>query len=365
MNSSMLSDDELDRLLSEASWTRPVNPAAGDAERVDAALADLWQTIGSSGARQARSRSTARPVYRRRLAAVGVAAAAVGVASLVGVNSLTGGSGGGNLPLAVSPAAAAQLERVAHAAAAQPGLSAGQWEYVEITSQTSRPGNRTETEMDQHWYGANGTYRERLTVDGTTTTDVVQPLAPVTGVNGTSPTGDPQTLLSEISAAAHQGTSPVSPASNPYYFWSALQNVLLTSTSTQLRATAFAALSYVPGTKVLGSQTDSLGRTGTAISSPTGSDQQVTIIVSPSTGHILESYDTLTAPWGGSPAGTVLVRATYTHQGVVDADTALPGGGSQPLPASSAPETAPATSTSPSTTAPIASTAPDASAATR
>ena len=63
MTSDMLSDDELDRLLSEASRTRPVNPAAGDAERVDAALADLWPSMRCSA-------STLTPALTARLAHV-------------------------------------------------------------------------------------------------------------------------------------------------------------------------------------------------------------------------------------------------------------------------------------------------------
>jgi hypothetical protein len=120
-----------------------------------------------------------------------------------------------------------------------------------------------------------------------------------------------------------------------------LANVLLRSTSPQLRSLAFTALKYLPGVTVLADQTDQLGRPGTAFSLTYegGTD---TIIVSLSTGEVLESYDRHTFETNGMPAGAVVNRITYTQQTVVSSDTAMPGGGNQPLTASEPTTTTPA-----------------------
>lgn len=340
-----MSDDELERLLG--------NRAVVDDEHVRVALAAVRESIESSASRRA-----VKPLYRRRWVTAGVATAAVGVASLVGVTTLTGGAGGSRLPLSVSSAAAAQLKRVAHAAAAQPGVSAGQWEYVEVMQYPRTSGSL----IAQHWFGANGIERERATAHGTIIGDLVQPY-PSSGGDEGSPPSDPQKLLSDIVGDQLPGANTAYPDANPVALWGALSNLLFASTSPQLRSTAFAALSYLPGTEVLGGQTDPLGRSGTAISftDPRGgvdSEESQTLVVSPSTGEILEGYDTLTVPDHGRPAGTIVSRELFVHEAVVDSDTALPGGGTQPLPTSSNSETTTATATSPAITAPVAGTAP-------
>lgn len=293
---------------------------------------------------QARHRPLRRPA--RRLVTAGGVAVAVGLASLIGVEGLTGGSGRSGLILEVSPAAAAQLDRVARAAAAQPGLDAGQWEYVERDQQSRSGSNASTMVRVQDWFSATGVERERITTAGAVTSDTMytdpsSTSAPTPGVNETSPASDVQALLSDITAAAPASMQNVSPATYPAYYWVDLSNVLLTSTSPSLRSLAFSALKYLPGASVLGSQTDSSGRTGVAISydggpgNTTGIDESYTIIVSPTTGQLLESFDTLTGPSGGMPTGTVVYRVTNSRQGIVGADTALPGGGTLPLGSSS------------------------------
>ena len=130
----MLSDEELDDLLSLAGETRPVSRAALNDESVRYALDDAWHRTKSNAARREAPRRARRPVRWRELAGAGIAAVVVGVASLFVAQGLKGGAGSAGFSLAVSPAAAAQLNRVAYVAAAQPGLSAGQWQYVERTS---------------------------------------------------------------------------------------------------------------------------------------------------------------------------------------------------------------------------------------
>jgi hypothetical protein len=278
-----------------------------------------------------------------------MAAVVVGVASLIVAEGLKGGAGRAGFSLAVSPAAAAQLNRVAYVAAAQPGLSAGQWQYVERTSQApAANSNSSATVRVQDWFAANGVERERVSLAGAVTGDHVytnpnQGYAPTAGVNLAKPPSGVQTLLSDIAGSTlpHAGASP---ADDPGWYWIDLGNVLLRSTSPQLRSVAFTALKYLPGVTVRANQTDQLGRAGTAFSL-TDVGQTHTIIVSPSTGELLQSYDTTTRAGAvyGTPAGAVVNRITYTRQTVVSSDTALPGGGTQPLTASEPTTTTPVT----------------------
>lgn len=336
----MLSDAELDDLLSLAGESRPVSRTALDDETVRYALADAWRLAESNAARFEARRRARRPGHRRRLAAAGTAAVAVGVASLVGVEGFGGGAGSAGFPLAVSPAAAAQLNKVAHVAAAQPGLSAGQWQYVERTSQApSADSNSSAMELVQDWFAANGVERERVSLAGAVTRDRVitnpnRGSAPTPGVNLAAPPSDVKTLLADI-AGSTVPKAGASPANDAGWYWTDLGNVLVASTSPQLRSLAFTALKYLPGVTVLANQTDQLGRAGTKLSF-TDSNLTFTIIVSPSTGEMLESYNT----------GAIANRIIYTRQTVVSSETALPGGGTQPLAASESTATTPYSTTS-------------------
>ncbi len=70
----------------------------------------MQRTIEPGAQREAPSHFAQRLLYRHRWVTLGAAAAAVAIASLVGVEALTGGgTGHADLPLAVPPAAAAQL----------------------------------------------------------------------------------------------------------------------------------------------------------------------------------------------------------------------------------------------------------------
>ena len=319
------------------------------------ASAARWMTPGIAPSRTPRTvRHRAEhvaPFHWRELAGAGMAAVVVGVASLIVAEGLQGGAGSAGFSLAVSPAAAAQLNRVAYVAAAQPGLSAGQWQYVERTSQDPGPNsNSSATVRVQDWFAANGVERERVSLAGAVTGDHVftnpsQGYAPTPGVNLAKPPSDVQTLLSDIAGSTlpHPGASP---ADDPGWYWIDLGNVLLRSTSPRLRSVAFTALKYLPGVTVRANQTDQLGRAGTAFSlTDSNAGQTHTIIVSPSTGELLESYDTTTRAGAvyGTPAGAVVNRITYTRQTVVSSDTALPGGGTQPLTASEPKTTTPVT----------------------
>lgn len=380
----MLSEEELDRLLIRASLTRPGNPAVLEDESVKDALASVRRGIESRTTWEAQSRSAGTSGYRRRVAAVGVAAAAVGVASLFGVQSLTGGSAGSGLPLAVSPAAAAQIRVFAHTAASQAGPAPGQWAYMEYRNVDSISVKAGSTRVIfnvnatfQAWRAADGAYRSRgdgVALSFATPHDQADyeanksaidgqllrrgwPLpGRSTGVSGdgtnksgvgkpqpvwvTSPPNSPQMLITEIARGDAAQFSAAPPGKNlsaaravaqdPDGVWGGLTSLLTASTSPQLRATAFTALQYLPGTKVVGSQTDQLGRSGTAI---VFEDHDVTpwetdtLIVDPTTAESLECD--ITGPSHTFPGGTITIRTIIVREGVVDSATALPGGGSQ------------------------------------
>jgi hypothetical protein len=388
-----LSEEELDSLLSRISRTQPVDPSmADDEERVRAALAAMRRSIesgrpaSSSFSRHALRRTPRRRrAYRRRWVTVGVAVAVAGVASLVGVESLGagGGAAGLSLPLAVSPAAAAQLNRAAHAAAGQPTPGDGQWQYQDvrleglehITLPDGPALTYTIVDTQQTWYSpSTGASRELQTQDGISfpsaqdkatylanqaafdaAIDGKDPQYPPTKTglqmnqvvkgNGspppwqTSPPSDPQTLLSELwkSDLASLG---IKSADNVKAYavghknddmWMALGD-LLNSPIARLRATAYAALSYVPGSKIDGNATDSLGRSGIAVTwMPPFPGNGFTYIISPTTGNLLEKDLIQGHTYGGYQAGSAVIRWVYLQNGVVDSNTALPGGGNQQI----------------------------------
>ena len=397
MDRDMLSESELDYRLHKCN---PVNRAALDDEDVLVALASVRHSVGSRAQREAPSHSARRPVYRRRWATLGATTAAVAVASLAGVETLTGGAGGAGLPLAVSPAAAAQLGKVAHAAAAQAMPGPNQFSYsaykLEITADPSFGGASVDYTYDQtvqSWSGLvpADASRGRVTIDGisfATPQDRANYLAnksafdsefsrsvgvelagtddpAATGVltDGVSPprapeeNGDLSQIQEEVEAGTERPNGPralladltASLDAQPEDLWAGLFTILRDSTNAQLRATAYEALSYVPGTKVLGNRTDQLGRAGVAIQFASGYANRGTdtIIVSPSTGYLLEDDNSVVNPDGVSE------RDVYLQRGIVNSMTALPGGGSQPITTATQtvdPTTGTTTSTSQTTT---------------
>lgn len=362
----MLPESELDRRLHDSN---PIDAAALDNEGVRAALVAVRRSLESEAWRQTPSRSPKRAGYRRRWVTLGAAVATAGAASLVGVATLAGGVGGAGLPLAVTPAAAAQLGRVARAAAAQvtPGPNQLEYEAIEIeTSADPSVGgtrvNFTYDQTEQNWLGRTpiDEGRQRMTTTGiafpsavdranylanksvldsqfgdllgtkdlTATgvlNDVVFPahgrsqegnLTPIQRevFDGTERPSGPKALLAELAAATD---------SEPTELWGGLVTILRESTDAQLRATAYHALAYVRGTTILGDRTDQLGRVGTAIQFIDRADGWTqTIIVSPATGYMLQEDDS-----GNNKAQ----RSVYLQRGIVNSVTALPGGGSQPF----------------------------------
>jgi hypothetical protein len=374
VDTELISEDELDYRLHKCD---PANRAAIGNKSFRAAVADMQRNIEADAQRQAPSKLSGRPIYRRRWVTRGAATAAVAVASLVGVKTLTGGSGGAGLPLAVSSAAAAQLTQVAKSASGQAMPTAGQWEYLEAqVEETNTAGANgatlayTDKLLVQDWNSLDGQVRQRITVEGFSfltpqdkatylanqsafhsgqlghgamASGVVEDHMLRTSTNSggsqpvweTSPPSDPQTLLTEIWSQFEGRTPRANPnlaAVRPGVLWQGLADLLLNSTDAQLRATAYKALAYVPETQVLGDQADQVGRSGVAIRfTGDGAGITTTLIVSPTTGDLLEYDKSLTAAAGGLPAGTVTRREDFLKRAIVGSSASLPGGGTQPF----------------------------------
>ena len=135
----------------------------------------------------------------------------------------------------------------------------------------------------------------------------------------TSPPSDPQTLLAElwqrdlaslgIKSAANVKAYAVGHKNDD--MWMALGD-LLNSPIARLRATAYAALSYVPGSKIDGNATDSLGRSGIAVTwMPPFPGNGFTYIISPTTGNLLEKDLIQGHTYGGDQAGSAVIRWVY------------------------------------------------------
>jgi hypothetical protein len=396
----MLSESELDVRLRRGD---PVNRAAFDDERVRAQLDALRRSVMEGVVLESASLRTApRYVGRQRWATLGAAVAAVVIASLVGLGTLTGGGdGGAGLPIAVSPAAAAQLNVLARAAAGQAMPTAHQWEYLAVkvvNTATVQAGNPTgqgtnsvgyptvgyrDATIQENWIAPDGRVRQRDVGDGFS---FLTPKARATylahrrafkatyigegpmikGViedrlypaprQATKPpawmamrSSDPQGLVNAIwrhflanngevvasqtwSRAAESNPASAVQHQWPWDLWQDLTSILLNSTSAVQRSTAYRALAYVPHARVLGTRSDQLGRSGLGISMPySGPGEEMVLIASPSSGDLLEEDWIATRPVDDLPAGTITTREIFLQRGVVDSDTALTGGGSQPF----------------------------------
>ncbi len=324
-------------------------------------------------------------VRRRRWVTVGVTVVVAGLASLVGVESFGAGGGGAglSLPLAVSPAAAAQLNRAARAAAGQPTPGDGQWQYQDVrleglqhitlpdgpTLAYTTVDTQTDVVFAEYWSfqgAANARWQSHSRRCRTgrrylanqsafdAAIDAKDPQYPATkaglqmdqiqkgsgspAVYETSPPSDPQTLLAELWQRDLASLGIKSAANVKAYLghknddlWMALGD-LLNSPIARLLATAYAALSYVPGSKVVGNATDELGRTGIAVSwMPPFPGNGFTYIISPTTGNLLETDLIQGHTYGGDQAGTAVICWVYQQTRVVDSETAIPGGGNEPI----------------------------------
>jgi hypothetical protein len=98
----------------------------------------------------------------------------------------------------------------------------------------------------------------------------------------------------------------------------------------KLGAVLYQVMAELPGVKIIGSRSDAIGRSGTAIEDPSSGD---VLILDPTTGNLLGTQSLLvagTAPQAGAspglPMGTVLNSTTYTSSGVVNGVGMTPQG---------------------------------------
>jgi hypothetical protein len=378
MDEQLISDDELDALLTERD---PLNAARLHTPGLETALARLKQDVSATSGLAPKPFRRSR--VRRRLVTLTVAAVVVAVAALAGVRVIGGGSTKSLLPIVQLPAAqAAQLDRIAQATAAGPSAGHGKWLYLKLAITVHRglevghlPRVFCSVTYDvQEWSAsaagptrvrvifsdiAFGSARARSLYESHRTI-FARALAPLpfgrehTAVvdatigrgstfgptdigNGSKvalaslPT-DPQALvkllgreqltgLTKYLAATQRKQRQQSVIDNRALgAWNGLSQILVTSTSARQRAEAYRALTLVRFVRVLGERRDSRGRLGTAVSfhipgAGAGGTTE-TLIIDQRTGDLLQDDR-------GGPVTVWLARAA------VASDTDLPGGGTQ------------------------------------
>jgi hypothetical protein len=95
----------------------------------------------------------------------------------------------------------------------------------------------------------------------------------------------------------------------------------------KLGAVLYQVMAELPGVKLIGSRTDAIGRTGTAIEDPSSGD---VLVLDPTTGALLETETLVTrsAPMAGVapglPIGTAINANTYGPHGVVNGEGLTP-----------------------------------------
>jgi hypothetical protein len=360
MTTQPISDHELDTLLAARD---PLHNVALDGPGLDAALTALGGEIRPTAV-QTRVWSRRRGRHLVLAMGAGLVVCAVVLASVL---SSGGGSGDGvGLPLAVSPAQAAELNGIAERAAkiqvAGPGP--GQWLYERyetssgggeqsgeivvnthisfVTEQWMGPAgqqrNRTvvksfgfDTPRDRSVYEAN---RSRLGSIEASPGQVYDQASPPIAKSPGAPQNMPDTT-SGIVARFHKLDDR--PGDGPRFgadLFGEIVRILTSSTSQTQRAAALAAIKYVHGVQLLGARDDALGRRGTAIQE-SENGQVTTIIVNDQTGNLLQM--SLRATKRSTAKGTNLLptkdstlQLTYLSRALVDSMTALPGGGRQP-----------------------------------
>jgi len=374
-------------LLERLGRVQPPDPdvlnRAADALSAVAA-AESASKVGRSGCSK-RTRRVARnadadqslilaSARRRRMKIGGMTAAGVGIAAaavLLAVAVLP------DAPIGRSPsAAAAVLTQAVTAATSQPplpALGAGQYYYqanVELQScamQLPDGGfvNYLEPDTHKNWVAADGTGSVQLVADpgghwltaqdqarwqaaGSPTNDCgltsrMLPLSSDAAILAL-PT-DPKVLGSLIAQGRVDDIGQIVPsqgqcipsqttpgvATGADYCSTARQfdlvNNLLTSpvAVNKLGAVLYQILSQLPGVELIGTRTDALGRTGTAVEDPSSGD---IIVLDPSTGTLLETQSLAMAgkplPSGVSP-GTVVESVTFGPVSVVGGLGTLPG----------------------------------------
>jgi hypothetical protein len=317
---------------------------------------------------------------RRRFVIGFAAAACVGAALLFGL----GGSGSGanyDWMVAVTPAQAAELGRVAAVTAQQSGPGPGQWLYqrYEVFEGYGAGWDKVfvsfrETRMVQQWSNANDVERTRsrytsfafdtardratyrkyraelgpdLTGDGRDGPlkpgDVTDDADPSEGSSPLSTQDMPDTragILDRIRQALETAKSH-----DPKKEQAQIQKelglsivsevtlILQQSTSERQRAAALKALAYARGVRMLGIRKDVRGREGLAIRyvwSGPGAGRVITLIVDRSSGDLLQDTQISLRPANHLTVAQSLSRTVYFTRAIVGTMSSLPGGGSVP-----------------------------------
>jgi hypothetical protein len=354
-------------------------------------LVALRPPLTSPARRHAPQRSPRRARVSRRWITVAAATAAVAAASLVGVETLGGGSGTAGLPFAVPPAAAAQLDHMARAVARGAAPGSGQWEYigtkVENTA-TAKIGKSTIafffTDSTQTWNATDGATRFREVGDsfsfaspkdratyqahksrfallhlgsGLTATGVIQDReyprpSSVSNIDvrpmwETRPPNTPKELNAKLWRLYLKSFPKQNikvwrqevrhlESQRGLVLWTELVT-FLSAPSDKWRALAYRALAYVPDVHVLGTRADRLGRSGIGISYTGQTGYRQLLIASARTGDLLEKDVTASPPGRGSGLiESITSRTLYLSRAIVGSSTSLPGGSTQPFKAKTA-----------------------------
>ena len=247
-----------------------------------------------------------------------------------------------NAPIGRSPsAAAAVLTQAAMAATNQPplpALGAGQYYYqanIEVQGCSMQlpdgtfvgyqsPETHKNTPQDQAKWQAAGSPRN----DCAQTTGLL-PLTSDAAILAL-PT-DPKALASLITQGRIDDIGQVLPpqdqcsktdACTTAREFDVVNNLLASPVAVnRLGAVLYQILSQLPGVEVIGTRTDALGRSGTAVEDPSSGD---VIVLDPSTGTLLETQS-LELANTSAPPGTVIGSVTFGPVAVVNGLGTLPG----------------------------------------
>jgi hypothetical protein len=328
--------------------------------------------VDNTSSRVMKSRA---PHRQRQFVLAIVTAAAVAIAVTVTITNV------GEKP---TVAAAAVLDRAAQAAAAQavlPPLGSGQYYYeqtmilqncgfgVPNSEGTQTPVFYLSHIVSQTWTAANGSGREQIAPQGSghflssadqalwaasglpnhcvhkTITRTIAPSTPdEPGV--TLLPSDPATLGALLAAGRVNDVGQVSPSSpkggcpsqsgdsaqvfapgqvcNVAAQFDIVNNLLTFPVAPLiLGPVLYHVLAQLPGVEIIGSRTDTIGRSGTAIEDPSSGD---VVVLDPTTGLLLETETLATnaTARSGVPVGTVLDSVTYATGGVANALGSVP-----------------------------------------
>jgi hypothetical protein len=282
---------------------------------------------------------------KRRLRWIGTAAAAaVAVIAAVTTLTLVGGPGGG-----AEASAATLLHEMAGVAAKQPEPvrpDKGDYLYVKsenafLTAMAGDAGFAVLVPATREvWLGQNGVLRETtgkplFLSDGDRQRWIAAGSPDLGGsrtytdslgqYNSTTPSlpSDPNALYVALKEQAKgQGTSLYNEM-----FVLVGDSLRETSATPAQRAALYEVAARIPGVELVGDVTDSAGRKGVAVAmADNSSHARQLLIFDPQSSMMLGEVDTaLPGNEFGYPAGTVIGRATYLVQAVVDSNSALPG----------------------------------------